>query len=104
MDSRSPDINNMVEAQAAWIETLLAGRDSRRTVIKMAGEVAELMEAVTLGTKDVAGEIADILILVLDVAKLHDINPAEAFYDKLEINKKRTWHPSGGCLQHNKEI
>jgi NTP pyrophosphatase (non-canonical NTP hydrolase) len=103
MNSRSPDINDMMEAQAAWIETLLAGRDPRRTVIKLAGEVAELMEATTLGTKDVASEIADILILVLDVAKLYKIDPAEAFYDKLDINKRRTWQPSGGCLQHNKE-
>lgn len=100
MDNRSPNITDMMEAQADWISKLLARRDSRRTVIKMSGEVAELMEAVTLGSKDVASEIADILILVLDVAKLHNIDPAEAFYDKLDINKSRTWRPSGGCLQH----
>lgn len=99
---RSPDITDMMQAQADWIGTLIPKdqRDPRRTVIKLGGENMELMEAVALGSKDAAGEIADVLVLVLDTAYLLGIDPVKAFYDKLEINKSREWQPSGGCLQH----
>lgn len=100
MDNRPTDIKDMMEAQAEWISKLLARRDSRRTVIKLGGEVLELMEAVSLGSKDIESEFADCLILLLDVAKIHGFDPAKAFYDKLDINKQRNWQPSGGCLQH----
>lgn len=103
MENRSPDIRRMAHDQAEWISTLLARRDPRRTVMKLGGEVMELMEAVTLGSKEVEGEVADCLILLLDVCVLHGIDPVEAFYNKLDINKNREWQPSGGCLQHKEK-
>lgn len=97
----SPDIQDMMKVQADWIDGLLPGRDPRRTIGKLCSEVGELMEAVCLGPKEsVEDEFADCLVLLLDVANLEGINPVEAFYRKMEINKSRSWKASGGSLQH----
>lgn len=97
----SPDIRDMMEAQADWIQGLLPVRDPRRTVSKLCSEVGELMEAVCVGPKAaVADEFADCLVLLLDIAKLSGVDPLEAFNRKMEINKNRSWKASGGSLQH----
>lgn len=100
----SPDIHKMQAAQAEWISGILPNRDVRRTVIKLSSEVSELLEAVIVGPKQaVAGEIADVLILALDIAELMDVDVEKAFYDKLRVNYERRWVESGGSLQHTKE-
>lgn len=97
----SPNIRDMMAAQADWIEGLLPNRDPRRTIGKLCSEVGELMESICLGPKEaVADEFADCLVLLLDVAYLKGVDPVEAFYRKMEVNRNRDWKASGGCLQH----
>lgn len=97
----SPDLRDMQAAQAEWISGLLPDRDVRRTVIKLSSEVSELLESVIVGPREaVAGEVADCLILLTDIAELTGVNIVDAFYDKLEVNRQRRWVESGGSLQH----
>lgn len=97
------DIKAMQAAQAEWISGLIPNRDIRRTVIKLSSEVSELMEAVIVGPKEaIASEVGDVLILLADIAELSDVDIAQAFWDKLQVNKNRKWHESGGSLQHVK--
>lgn len=68
----------------------------------LAEEVGELISAVrkntkggSIGSGSVAGniklELADVLIYLCSIANIHGINLEEAFREKEEINKKRTW-------------
>lgn len=68
----------------------------------LAEEVGELISAVrkntkggSIGSGSVAGnvklELADVLIYLCSIANIHGINLEEAFREKEEINKQRTW-------------
>ena len=68
----------------------------------LAEEVGELISAVrkntkggSIGSGSVAGsvklELADVLIHLCSIANIHGINLEEAFREKEEINKQRTW-------------
>lgn len=68
----------------------------------LAEEVGELISAVrknnkggTIGSGSVPGsvklELADVLIYVCSLANMHGIDLEEAFREKEEINKQRTW-------------
>ncbi len=45
---------------------------------------------------EVSGELADVLSYLLDIANRFDIDLEKAFWEKEEINKKRTWGKKGG--------
>ena len=68
----------------------------------LAEEVGELISAVrkntkggSIGSGSAAGnvklELADVLIYLCSIANIHGINLEEAFREKEEINKQRTW-------------
>lgn len=68
----------------------------------LAEEVGELISAVrkntkggSIGSGSVAGnvklELADVLIYLCSIANIHGVNLEEAFREKEEINKQRTW-------------
>lgn len=68
----------------------------------LAEEVGELISAVrkntkggSIGSGSVAGsvklELADVLIYLCSIANINGINLEEAFREKEEINKQRTW-------------
>ncbi|MBA3872736.1 MAG: nucleotide pyrophosphohydrolase [Anaerolineae bacterium] len=40
---------------------------------------------------ELAGELADVLLYLLQIARLHDIDLGRAVMDKLDINAKREW-------------
>ena len=41
---------------------------------------------------ELAGELADVLLYLLQIARLHNIDLGQAVMDKLDINAKREWH------------
>ena len=41
---------------------------------------------------ELAGELADVLLYLLQIARLHEIDLGQAVMDKLDINAKRDWH------------
>lgn len=79
--------------------------DKAYEAMLLAEEVGELISAIRKTMKgggvdvaktpltidDVKDEIADVLIFLLSIANMHDINVEEAFRQKEEKNKKRTW-------------
>ena len=40
---------------------------------------------------ELASELADVLLYLLQIARLHDIDLAQAVMDKLDINANRNW-------------
>lgn len=98
---KSPDIRKMQAVQAEWIRGVLPQRDVAKTCIKLVGEAAEVAEAVGYLGKAAAGkELADCLILLLDIAELEGIDIVEAFYAKMAENKARRWNVGAGCISH----
>ncbi len=66
------------------------------------GEVAKAARQVTKMHTDsnsekfeLAHEIADVLSYLLDLANRFDVDLEKAFWEKEEINKKRTWGKKG---------
>lgn len=91
----------MQKIQSEWIKSVLPNRVVGKTVIKLVGEAAELLEAVSYLDKPTkAKELADVVILCLDIAELEDIDIVQAFHDKMDENRKREWVVGDGCIAH----
>lgn len=59
-----------------------------------AGEVLEHFqwaELPTGGKPELAAELADVMLYLLQLASINDIDLGQAVLDKLEENQKRTW-------------
>lgn len=63
-------------------------------------EVPELWRALKEEGHIDEGEIADVLILALDICAMSNIDPAEAISKKMKINRQRSWKFEYGVLQH----
>ena len=80
----------------AWANQVLPGRKPNSALLKLFEEVGELVR-----NPKAAGEYADILIMLLDLAHMHGIDLLSAGFEKLQINRERTWAISPlGTLQH----
>jgi NTP pyrophosphatase (non-canonical NTP hydrolase) len=93
---------DMTTEVVSWIRDYLpdTARDPVNTSIKLTEESSELTHSLYTGDGSVAEELADILILTLDIAHLHRINLEKAFKDKMEINRQRSWTKVKGALKH----
>ncbi|MCA0455799.1 MAG: nucleotide pyrophosphohydrolase [Chloroflexi bacterium] len=45
----------------------------------------------TADQSELAGELADVLLYLLQIARLHNIDLGQAVMDKLNVNTKREW-------------
>jgi NTP pyrophosphatase (non-canonical NTP hydrolase) len=63
-------------------------------------EVPELWRSLKDNGRIDEGEIADVLILALDICAMSDIDPAQAIREKMNINRQRNWKFEYGVLQH----
>lgn len=98
---RSANIYDMQEVQAAWVTEIMPCREYKKTALKLAGESLELLDAVHYGDiNTIESEIADCLILLLDIANLNRVDIVGAFYDKMKVNKNREWAAKNGSLTH----
>ena len=97
-------LSRMTEAVVLWIQDYLPNdkRDSVNTSIKLSEEASELTHAIYSGDGDVGEEIADCIILLLDIAFLNNVDIEEEFWKKMRTNEMRTWNKSKGCLKHEK--
>ena len=83
---------------AEWADSVVPNRTPLSVIAKMLGEVGELIASERMSDPS---ELADVMILALDLAHLQGIDAAEAIRDKLEINKGRKWQVAdNGCAQH----
>lgn len=83
-----------------WTVSTFGGSRTRETLIHLAEEVVELMDADRTDT-DYAEEAADCLILLLCYAHRRGFSLAEAMARKHAINTARTWREDGeGMIRH----
>jgi NTP pyrophosphatase (non-canonical NTP hydrolase) len=75
-------------------------RDPVNTAIKLSEEVAELLHALYTDGDNVGEEVADCIILLLDIAHLEGVNMDTQFKLKMAINANRQWKLDKGCLSH----
>ncbi len=77
----------------AWANRTFPGRGPRSSLNKLnMEEIPELLTHLKEhGTDRIGEEWADCLILLLDLAVIWKVNPAEAIKRKMEINNHRMW-------------
>lgn len=98
------DIREMQGVVVDWADRILGNRDPRKTAMKLTAESVEVQEAIAYLEDDCAGsELADVLILLLDLAHLKGIDLAAEFERKMKVNNERHWKAGPGCFQHVKE-
>lgn len=82
-----------------WADQVFPHRTAQGALRKMImEEIPELLN----GGLDDPGEWADLLILLIDSSALRGINIVDAAFDKMEINKRRTWEIDSetGLMHH----
>lgn len=67
----------------------------KNLAISLAVEAAEVLElfqwSEAADREALAGELADVLLYLLQLASLHEINLGQAVLDKLDVNHGRRW-------------
>lgn len=86
-------LSDAASAINAWANRTFPGRGPKSSVNKLGmEELPELLiHLKERGTEGIGEEWADCLILLLDLAVIWKINPAEAIKRKMEINNHRMW-------------
>jgi NTP pyrophosphatase (non-canonical NTP hydrolase) len=91
------DVNTLAQVIRLQADQLFPHRTDSSMFLKMYGEVAELIDA----GEDCGGEVADVLIMVLDYAHRKGINVETAILDKMAVNNGRVWKMTKiGTMQH----
>jgi len=99
MSNEKKTIKDLQQEIKTWADQVYPDRTPYSALSKMVmEEIPELLN----GGQDDPGEWADLLILVLDAAGLRDIDAVQAAWDKMEINKQRSWEvdPETGIMHH----
>ena len=81
-----------------WASKTFPDRTPKDVLIKLFEEIGEYAKS-----PSAAGELADMLILIYDLALMHGIDPHKAVYDKMMVNQRRNWHfnKETGVAQHD---
>jgi NTP pyrophosphatase (non-canonical NTP hydrolase) len=88
-----------------WYEKRSPRQQTPRNIaISLTLEAAEILEHFqwneTSGNKEeLSGELADVTLYLLQLARLNDINLEEAVLKKLSINYNRTWDDQPSSLK-----
>lgn len=82
---------------AAWADRVYPHRTTEVAFAKMMGEIGEVL----LNPEDPL-EWADVVILLVDAAKLRGVDILQAAHEKMAINEKRQWeiNPETGLMSH----
>ncbi len=84
-----------------WADSIMPDRTPADAIKKLSmEEVPELWRSIKENGVVDEGEIADVLILALDVCAMSGIDPLAAINHKMEINRRRKWKFEHGVLQH----
>ncbi|KKN39782.1 hypothetical protein LCGC14_0739780 [marine sediment metagenome] len=84
-----------------WANEIMPNRTPADAIKKLSmEEVPELWRSIKENGEVDEGEIADVLILALDICEMSCIDPAEAIHNKMVINMGRRWKFEHGVLQH----
>lgn len=90
------DIQQLTAKVVEWADSVFPERRPESALLKLFEEVGELVKDPSDGS-----EYADIMIMMLDLAHMHNIDIEMETLVKLEINRTRNWAKSKtGTLQH----
>lgn len=86
-------MSDTAEVIHTWANCTFPGRTPEGALTKLG--MAEIPELLThfnaRGPEGIAGEWADCMILLLDLAKLWGLDPARAIEAKMQVNARRVW-------------
>jgi NTP pyrophosphatase (non-canonical NTP hydrolase) len=95
------EIRAVQRAIYKWADTIMPDRTPADAIKKLSmEEVPELWRSLKENGKVDEGEIADVLILALDICEMSGIDPMKAIHNKMVINVGRRWKFEHGVLQH----
>lgn len=95
------ELATITRAIKIWADKIMPNRTPADAIKKLSmEEVPELWRALKESGRVDEGEIADVLILALDVCAMSGIDPAAAIREKMRINMDRKWIFEHGVLQH----
>ncbi len=85
----------------SWADSIMPNRTPADAIKKLSmEEVPELWRSLKEDGAVDAGEVADVLILALDICAMSGIDPLDAINEKMAINELRSWKFEHGVLQH----
>ena len=93
------DIQDIQTDIRIWADSVYPNRTIASALLKLYGEVAEIVE-----TPDSPGEYADVMIILMDLASMHNVDIGKAIMDKMQVNYNRSWavNPITGVMDHVK--
>lgn len=93
----SYDLRELRDLITNWCDQVHPDRTADQMIEKLKEEFAEFA-ARPLD----AWEVADIMIILIDLCDDLGFDIAKIITRKMDINKKRTWHIDNGILHHDK--
>lgn len=101
MSNDPNDINEIMADIVEWADSIMPMRQPADAIKKLSmEEVPELWRSLKDHGQVDSGEIADVLILALDICYLTGNDPRQIIKQKMGINRRRTWKLEYGVLQH----
>lgn len=89
------EMNKFVTAKGWYAPDSPYAQTPKNIAISIAVEAAEIMEHYQFSEQadagELAGELADVALYLLQLAYLNDIDLEEAIMEKLRVNYTRTW-------------
>lgn len=95
---RNNDSLSRLQAEVVqWAEANFPNRTLQSCFMKMYEEIGEFLREPTS-----AAELADIFVMLLDIADMQHIDIGAAIRDKMVINRTRKWrqNPTTGVMMH----
>lgn len=88
-------MHSFVRSKGWYEEDSPKEQSPRNLAVSLSLEVAEILEHFqwneSFDKEDLAEELADVALYLLQLASITGINLEEAILDKLEVNAKREW-------------
>jgi NTP pyrophosphatase (non-canonical NTP hydrolase) len=89
-------MNDMVRSKGWYAENSKRPQTPRNLAISLSVEAAEILEHFQFrenvkNTEELAGELADVALYLLQLASVTGIDLEKAILNKIEINKTREW-------------
>jgi len=95
------EMNRFVRSKGWYADDSKRPQTPRNLAISLALETAEILEHFqwreeVKDKEELAGELADVALYLLELASVTEIDLEEAMLKKLETNKTREWDVNGG--------
>lgn len=98
MSEKSTSVQELQADIAQWADQLNPDRTALSLIAKMLEELGELIAS---ERQDDPLELADVLILALDLAHIKNIDLVDAVQRKMRVNRSRVWRiADNGAMSH----